>query len=58
MLILVTGRKVPLTPGPRRPGDPASLVASNRRALAELGWQPRYPALEDMVAHAWTFMRR
>jgi UDP-glucose-4-epimerase GalE len=54
----VTGRKVPVTLGPRRPGDPVSLVASNRRALAELGWQPRYPELEDMVAHAWAFLGR
>jgi|SRR5579859_7407687 len=54
----VTGKKVPLTLGPRRDGDPVSLVASNKRALAELGWQPRYPELEDMVAHAWTFMDR
>ena len=49
----VTGKKVPVTLGPRRAGDPVSLVASNKRALAELGWQPRHPELEEMVAHAW-----
>ena len=54
----VTGRPVPLTIGPRRAGDPVFFVASNRRARAELGWQPRYPELEDMVAHAWAFMSR
>ena len=54
----VTGRPVPLTLGPRRAGDPVSLVASNRGALAELGWQPRFPELEDMVAHAWSFLKR
>jgi UDP-glucose 4-epimerase len=54
----VTGRSVPLTLGPRRAGDPVSLVASNQRARAELGWQPRYPELEDMVAHAWAFLNR
>ena len=54
----VTGCSVPLTLGPRRAGDPISLVASNLRAQAELGWQPRYPELEDMVAHAWAFMNR
>jgi UDP-glucose-4-epimerase GalE len=53
----VTGRKVPLTIGQRRAGDPVALVASNRRAVAELGWTPRFPELEDMVAHAWAFMR-
>jgi UDP-glucose-4-epimerase GalE len=54
----VTGRKVPVTIGPRRPGDPVALVASNRRAIAELGWAPRFPELEDMVRHAWAFMRK
>ena len=54
----VTGKTVPLTLGPRRAGDPVSLVASNKRALAELGWQPRFPELEDMVAHAWAFFNR
>jgi len=54
----VTGRKVPLTIGARRPGDPVALVASNRRALAELGWTPQFPELRDMVAHAWAFYRR
>jgi UDP-glucose 4-epimerase len=54
----VTGQKVPLIVGPRRAGDPVSLVAANRRALAELDWRPRFPALHDMVAHAWAFYRR
>ena len=54
----VTGRRVPVAVGPRRAGDPVSLVASNRRARAELGWEPRHPELEDMVAHAWAFFER
>jgi UDP-glucose-4-epimerase GalE len=54
----VTGRTVPVTIGPRRAGDPVALVAANRRALAELAWQPRWPDLHDMVAHAWAFMNR
>jgi UDP-glucose 4-epimerase len=53
-----TGRQVPLVIGPRRAGDPVELVAANKRALAELGWQPRYPDLRDMVAHAWAFMQK
>ena len=54
----VTGNPVPVTTGPRRAGDPISLVASNKRALEELGWQPRFPELEDMVRHAWAFLSR
>ena len=53
----VTGRPVPVQAEPRRPGDPAALVASSRRARRELDWQPRYTTLEDMVAHAWAFQR-
>ncbi|MCQ4162304.1 UDP-glucose 4-epimerase GalE [Roseomonas sp. GC11] len=51
----VTGLKVPHRIGPRRPGDPAVLVASNARLRAETGWAPRYPELDDIVrtAHAW-----
>jgi len=38
---------------PRRPGDPPVLVASSDKARKELGWEPRYPAIEDIVATAW-----
>jgi UDP-glucose 4-epimerase len=48
----VTGRAIPVTAGPRRPGDPALLVASARRIQADLGWQPRGD-LRAMVADAW-----
>ncbi|MEW8960142.1 MAG: UDP-glucose 4-epimerase GalE, partial [Moorella sp. (in: firmicutes)] len=43
----VTGQKVSYRFGPRRPGDPAVLVASAEKAMAELGWRPRYTELED-----------
>ncbi len=49
----VTGRTLPVRVAGRRPGDPAVLVASARRAAAELGWVPRRPTLEQMVADAW-----
>ncbi len=49
----VTGREVPVTVGPRRPGDPARLIASSERIEQELGWQ-RHRGLEDMIADAWT----
>jgi UDP-glucose 4-epimerase len=48
----VTGKKVPHEIVGRRPGDPATLVASNDRLL-ELGWKPRYPKIEDVVRTAW-----
>jgi len=49
----VTGRQVPTTEGPRRPGDPARLVASSARIERDLGWQRRHD-LDDMVRDAWS----
>ena len=50
----VTGLPLPVTVGPRRPGDPARLVASADRAAETLGWQPEFD-LSRMVADAWQF---
>ena len=49
----VSGAPVPYDTGPRRPGDPAVLVAASDKARRELGWQPRYTALEDIIETAW-----
>ncbi len=54
----VTGHPIPHEVGPRRPGDPAVLVASGERAARELGWRPRYAELDDIVATAWRWHRR
>jgi UDP-glucose 4-epimerase len=53
----VTGHPIPARARPRRPGDPARLVASSERARRELGWAPA-AGLVDMVADAWAFMNR
>ncbi len=49
----ISGKPIPTVEKPRRPGDPPRLVASAQRAIAELGWKPRYPRLEDIVETAW-----
>ncbi|GAA2722476.1 MULTISPECIES: UDP-glucose 4-epimerase GalE [Streptomyces] len=54
----VTGHPVPERPAPRRPGDPAVLVASAARAAEVLGWRPRRPDLAGIVEDAWEFARR
>ncbi|WP_405642716.1 UDP-glucose 4-epimerase GalE [Streptomyces uncialis] len=54
----VTGLPVPESPAPRRPGDPAVLVASAATARDRLGWRPARAALTDIVADAWAFARR
>jgi UDP-glucose 4-epimerase len=53
----VTGRPVPVEEQPRRPGDPARLVAASDRATSLLGWRPELD-LTRMVADAWDFHSR
>jgi UDP-glucose 4-epimerase len=54
----VTGRRIPVKASPRRPGDPAVLVASATRAGRELGWRPRHGSLHEIVESAWRWHRR
>ena len=49
----VTGKAVPHSVGPRRPGDPAELYASNARVKEALGWSPRFADLATIVDTAW-----
>lgn len=49
----VTGRAIATREAPRRAGDPPCLVASAEKAHAALGWRPRYPDLETIIATAW-----
>ncbi|WP_396231469.1 UDP-glucose 4-epimerase GalE [Geobacillus thermoleovorans] len=49
----VTGHPIPARVVARRPGDPARLVASSEKAKRELGWEPKYPSITDIVASAW-----
>jgi UDP-glucose-4-epimerase GalE len=53
----VTGKKVTVKEGPRRAGDPPSLVASAEKAQRELGWRPRYTELRPIVETAWNWHR-
>ena len=53
----VTGHPIPAEIGPRRPGDPAELVAGSARIRRELGWEPQYPDLRTIVEHAWEWHR-
>jgi UDP-glucose 4-epimerase len=53
----VTGHPIPTVTGPRRPGDPAVLVAGSDRIRRELGWSPRYLELRDIVSSAWEWHR-
>ncbi|MFE6691258.1 UDP-glucose 4-epimerase GalE [Streptomyces sp. NPDC057743] len=54
----VTGHPIPEVTAPRRPGDPAILVASAHTATTHLGWHPTRPDLHQIVADAWEFANR
>ena len=54
----VTGRQVTTVRAPRRPGDPATLVASSDRIRQVLGWSPRYPDLDEIIATAWRWRQQ
>ena len=49
----VSGKKIPAVEKPRRPGDPPKLVAAADKARRELGWNPKFPKIEDIVTSAW-----
>ncbi|MDX2036747.1 MAG: UDP-glucose 4-epimerase GalE [Isosphaeraceae bacterium] len=54
----VAGRSLPHEYVGRRPGDPAVLVAGSEKAVAELGWQPRYADIHTIVETAWRWHSR
>jgi UDP-glucose 4-epimerase len=49
----ITGQAIPVRVGPRRPGDPAVLVAGSARIQRELGLRPRYQDLDSIVESSW-----
>ena len=51
----ITGRKIPRQLGPRRPGDPAVLVASKEKLKRALGWQASHSSLEEIILSAWNW---
>ncbi|MBL9154023.1 MAG: UDP-glucose 4-epimerase GalE [Verrucomicrobiales bacterium] len=54
----ITGHEIPAIVDPRRPGDPATLVADSTGIRRDLGWEPAYPTLESIVQSAWDWHRR
>lgn len=53
----VTGHEIPANVAPRRPGDPAVLVASSEKARHELKWEPSKADITEIVRDAWTFTK-
>jgi len=54
----VTGHPIPVELKPRRPGDPARLVASSEKAKAELGWKPQIPEIDRILQSAWDWQQQ
>jgi len=54
----VTGHPIPVVMGKRRAGDPAVLVADSQKIRSELGWNPRYPQLKDIMRTAWNWHQK
>lgn len=49
----ITGHAIPAIEKPRRPGDPARLIASSEKAWQSLGWRPQFENIEAIVDSAW-----
>jgi UDP-glucose 4-epimerase len=54
----VTGHAIPVEECPRRPGDPAVLIASSEKISRELGWKPEYIQLDDIIETAWKWHQK
>jgi len=54
----VTGHAIPVELKPRRPGDPARLVASSEKAKVELDWKPQIPEIDEILQSAWSWQQQ
>ena len=51
----VTGKEIPAEKAGRRPGDPATLIASSEKARTALGWKPQFDNVEKIIESAWVW---
>ncbi len=51
----ITGHAIPVVESARRPGDASRLVSVSHRAIRDLGWNPRYPKIDQIVESAWNW---
>ncbi|GAY72630.1 UDP-glucose 4-epimerase GalE [Lentilactobacillus kosonis] len=51
----VTGKEIPAEIGPRRAGDPSTLIASSDKARSILGWDPKFDDVKEIIKTAWNW---
>jgi UDP-glucose 4-epimerase len=54
----ITGHKIPVVEMPRRPGDPARLIAASEKIQRELGWQPKFQRIDAIIESAWKWHQK
>lgn len=54
----VTGKAITVVEEPRRPGDPAVLIASSAKITEELGWRPEHASIDAIVESAWAWQQQ
>ena len=57
-VIEITGKKINIVNAPRRPGDPAILIASSKKIKSVLEWQPKYPSIAQIVKDAYKWHKK
>lgn len=53
----VTGKEIPSVVSEKRPGDPACVVACSGKANEDLGWEPEYTNIDDIIKTAWNWYK-
>lgn len=54
----VTGKEIPAEIGPRRAGDPSTLIADSTKARKILKWSPKYDDVHKIIEDAWNFKKK
>lgn len=54
----IIGSDIPVVEKPRRPGDPARLIAASEKIQRELGWQPKFQRIDAIIESAWKWHQK
>jgi UDP-glucose 4-epimerase len=54
----ITGHKIPVVEKPRRPGDPARLIAASDKIQRDLNWRPKFQDIDAIIESAWRWHQK